>query len=613
MAHRLHNIQKDVLTAIALGEPLQDTMLLLCERVEALSANVICSILRVDEYGRLRTLAAPSLPESYCRAVDGTEVGPTVGSCGTAAFLCRTVEVQDIAADPLWANFKELALGHGLKACWSSPILSVGRVVGTFAFYATECRPPTEFERDIVAACVDLCAIAISVADSRNKVIKLAYTDHLTGLGNRAALRDKADAILAEARDQERDACLFYLDLDGFKAINDLHGHGAGDRVLREVASRLVTLVPQARLVVRLGGDEFVVVLLADSSPSQYERIAQHLCDGVGGRYTVKDGSAATLGVSIGIARFPQDARNVDDLLAYADNALYKAKAQTTAKYVFFDSSMRKDQLRRRALERDINQALDLKQLHVVYQPIINARRGQPAGFEALLRWTHPVKGNIPPGDFITAAESCGAINDLGRYVLGEACREAARWPVPLRISVNVSPAQIATREFARVVEAVLSETGLPPERLELEVTENVFISDPDSAFNTLQHLRKLGISTALDDFGTGYSSLSTLRSFPFDRLKIDRQFVLGMLLNPDDAAIVRSVMALAHSMNMEAVAEGIETEEQKTLLGLMGCDYLQGYLFGKPDRLPVYEALTRIVTAPIAARYQPPFINRRM
>ncbi|MDO9384477.1 MAG: EAL domain-containing protein [Hyphomicrobiaceae bacterium] len=612
MTQRLDAIQKDVLTAIALGQSLESTMLHLCERVEALSSNVMCSILRIDEGGRLRTLAAPSLPEAYCRAVDGTEIGPVVGSCGTAAYYCRPVEVLDIESDPLWANFKDLALRNGLKACWSSPIVSVGRVVGTFAFYATECRSPTDFERNIVTACVDLCAIAISVADSRDRINKLAYTDHLTGLGNRAALRDKADAILADAAQQERDVCLFYLDLDGFKAINDLHSHGAGDRVLREVAARLSALASDADIVVRLGGDEFVVLIQSDGTPLLYERLARILCDGISGRYTIKEGTDAGLGVSIGIARFPQDGKNVDDLLAYADNALYKAKAQATTKYVFFDASMRKDQLQRRALERDISHALELGQLHIAYQPIINARRGKLAGFEALLRWTHPIRGNIPPSDFIAAAEACGAINELGRFALREACKEASRWPAPLRVAVNVSPAQIATNEFARVVEAVLAETLLRPERLELEVTESVFISDPDSAFHTLQHLKKMGISIALDDFGTGYSSLSTLRSFPFDRLKIDRQFVAGMTQNPDDAAIVRSVMALAHSMKMEAVAEGVETEEQKTLLGLMGCDFLQGYLFGKPERFAVYDALTQIVTATAAARYHPPSIPRQ-
>lgn len=609
MRHRLDTIQKDTLTAIALGQSLESTMQHLCERVEALSPDVISSILRIDESGRLRTLAAPSLPKSYCQAVDGVEIGPTVGSCGTAAYYCRSVEVLDIETDPLWANFKDLALRNGLKACWSSPIVSLGRVVGTFAFYAKECRPPTEFERDIVTACVDLCAIAISVADSRDKINKLAYTDHLTGLGNRAALRDKADSILAEAAKRRRDVCLFYLDLDGFKAINDLHSHGAGDRVLREVAARLSAVASDADIVVRLGGDEFVVLLQADGPPSLQERTAQTLCDAISGRYTIKEGTDAGLGVSIGIARFPQDGQNVDDLLAYADNALYKAKAQATTKYVFFDSSMRKDQLQRRALEHDISHALELGQLHLVYQPIINARRGKTAGFEALLRWTHPVKGNIPPNDFIPAAEACGAVNEIGRFALLEACKEAARWPAPFRIAVNVSPTQIATNQFARVVEEVLAETLLSPSRLELEVTESVFISDPDSAFHTLQHLRKMGISIALDDFGTGYSSLSTLRSFPFDRLKIDRQFVSGMTHNPDDAAIVRSVMALAHSMKMEAVAEGVETEEQKTLLGLMGCDFLQGYLFGKPERLAVYGSLTDMVTAPVAARYHPPFV----
>lgn len=582
----LENIQKEFLTAIALGHSLDRITIALCKRVEALAPDCICSILQVDEHRRLKTLAAPSLPLDYVEAVDGIEIGPTVGSCGTAAYFGCPIEVTDIASDPLWAAYKELALSLGLRACWSSPISANGRVVGTFAFYFSQPRGASALERTIVSACVDLCAIAIEQSESRAKIQRLAYFDQLTGLGNRAMLKERGDEVLGVALSEGCNVALCYLDLDGFKAVNDLHGHNCGDQVLAKVGAKLRLLAPNADLVVRLGGDEFVVVQRIDSTPGAVYELAQRLSEGICHRYEIDDGADAVIGVSIGVACFPNDGDNIERLIAHADTALYEVKKRRSGGYMLFDSRMETEQFERRALERDVCLAKDLKQLSLVYQPILSVEAGRPVGFEALLRWHHPLRGSVPTDNFIAAAESSGAIERIGSFALKEACREAATWQNPLRISVNVSPAQIVLGDFAELVESVLADSGLKPQRLEIEVTESLFIRDSDSALRTLNRLRDLGVSIAIDDFGTGFSSLSTLRSFPFDRIKIDRRFVSGMTTAPEDGAIVKAVLALGHAMNLSVVAEGVETEAQRSLLELLGCNYLQGFLFGRP--LPI-------------------------
>ena len=602
---RINLLQKEILTAIALGQPLQEVMQVLCERVESIAPKVICSVLRVDN-GSLQTLAAPSLTQEYCAAVNGILIGPKVGSCGTAAFFGNPIEVDDLASDPLWDDYKALAIAAGLRACWSFPIVSSGRVVGTFAFYSLVPRRLSKFERDVVNACVHLCAIAIADAEAREQIKKLAFSDHLTGLSNRAELRALAEGYLLEATTDGREIALFYMDMDGFKAVNDLHGHAAGDRVLQEVADRLRSVLPNARMLVRLGGDEFVALV---NTNGQYEclELGRKIADGLAGRYNLSDDADVSLRVSIGIARCPTDGNTIDELLSHADTALYRSKRSSTAKFSFFDSSLRKDQLQRRSLERDIVNAVGLGQLSLVYQPIVNARSGRATGFEALMRWKHPTRGNVSPEDFIPAAEAVGAINDLGRFALTVACGAAATWSAPLRIAVNVSPSQITNSDFVRVVTDVLDRTALRADRLELEVTESLFIADSRCALRCLQDLKKLGVKIALDDFGTGFSSLGTLRSFPFDRLKIDRQFVNGMISNPEDAAIVRSVIALARAMNLEVVAEGVELLEHKTMLRMLGCDYLQGYLFGRPQAIGSFDTTITPDEVTNVVKYSPP------
>lgn len=591
---KLRALQREMLVGIASGESLLNVMTSLCYGVESLAPEVICSILDVDSQGRLGFLAGPSLPEVYSRSTNGIPVGPDVGSCGTAIFRKQPVEVVDIETDPLWANYKTLALPYGLRACWSSPIEARdGRVLGAFAFYFRNSRGANDLERLIVKECVNICAMAIENSEARARLNDLAFFDSLTGLGNRATLKNRLGLVLQRAEEMQRSVGIFYIDLAEFKAVNDLHGHAVGDTVLRKVANRLRAVASDSDLIVRIGGDEFLVVKTAGSEETEFELFARKLVDGLSGRYDLDGREHISIDALVGVAHFPVDGKDQDALFAHAETALHRVKRGGQG-YALFDSQMQLEQHKRRALERDVGLAVDRGELSVVFQPQVDAKSGSVGAFEALLRWNHPVHGFISPADFIPAAEASGAIIAMGAFVLREVCKEAAQWTEKLRVAVNVSTAQIVQYDFAYLVKEVLSETGLEPQRLEVEVTESLFIQDPASASMTLRRLKDLGVSVAIDDFGTGYSSLSTLRAFPFDRIKVDRSFISDMVQNSDAAAIVNSVIGLGRAMGLRVVAEGVECQEQLALLRLLGCHEIQGYLFGKPLPVAAYEHLVR-------------------
>ena len=595
---RLRALQREMLVGIASGESLLNVTTLLCHGVETLAPEVICSIVAVDSQSRLRFLAGPSLPEVYGRSANGIAIGPDVGSCGTAIFRKQPVEVLDIETDPLWANYKTLALPYGLRACWSSPIEARdGRVLGAFAFYFRNSRGASDLERLIVKECVNICAMAIENSEARAKLSELAFFDSLTGLGNRATLKNRLGLVLRRAEEMQRSVGVFYVDLAEFKAVNDLHGHALGDIVLCNVANRLRVVASDCDLIVRMGGDEFLVVKTAVSAEPESEQFARKLVEGLSGRYDLDGGEHIAIDALVGVAHFPADGEDHDALLAHAETALRCAKRGGHG-YALFDSKMQLEQHKRRAMERDIGLAIDRGELSVVFQPQVDAKSGSVGAFEALLRWNHPEHGFISPADFIPAAEASGAIIAIGAFVLREVCKEAAQWAEKLRVAVNVSAAQIVQYDFAHLVIEVLSETGLEPERLEVEVTESLFIQDLPSAKATLRRLKDLGVSVAIDDFGTGYSSLSTLRAFPFDRIKVDRSFVADMVQNSDAAAIVNSVIGLGRAMGLRVVAEGVECQEQLALLRLLGCHEIQGYLFGEPLPAEAYAHLTRPVVS---------------
>ncbi len=576
----LNRLRSEALEAVATGESLLAVAESVCRHAERLAPHAVCSILTVDAAGLIHPLAAPSLSPDYSAALEGLAIGPSTGSCGTAAYRGEPVEVTDIASDPLWAPYKELALGHGLRACWSSPIRSrAGRVAGTFAFYYRTPRGPSEAERLIVATAVHLCAIAIEHAEAQQRIERLAYNDTLTGLPNRARFHERVEADLQGGRPVN----LFCLDIDDFKSINDSFGHQVGDRLLQEAARRLEAALPRCAFLARLGSDEFGVVLPASDIDPDGQRIADRLLAAFEPAFVLDHGPISA-GVSIGIARSRCDGDDLQRLGSRADLALQAAKKGGRHTFRLFAPEMEALMQARRDLTEDLRNAIAGNQLHLAYQPLVSLGTGALTGFEALLRWTHPRRGAISPGEFIPLAEETGIIGALGEWVLAEACREASGWPPGICISVNLSPVQLRKPGFALDVIRILGRFEMSPGRLKLEVTETALLADERMSRETLTTLKQFGIEISLDDFGTGYSSLNHLRLMPLDRIKIDQSFIADIDRDKGAAAIVAAVLSLARDLDLETVAEGIETQAQRDWLGAHGCEGGQGYLFGRPE-----------------------------
>lgn len=590
----LKALQHDVLEGLARDLPVHLVMNRLCLQAERLAPGVICSILSVDAERRLHPLAAPSLPEAYSTAIDGLSIGPTTGSCGTAAFLGESVEVVDIESDPLWEDFRDLALQFGLRACWSSPIYAAdGRVVGTFAFYYLSCRGPSTLERTIVHACVNLCAIALEQEERKASIRRLAYFDALTGVANRAALEQRAREALSAAAREKTGVAILWIDLDNFKSVNDTLGHQAGDVLLRTVAQRLSAALRSGEFLARMGGDEFLVLRSPATSVAEITGLAERLIDAA--RQPVElNGARASIGASIGIARAPQDAVDFTELMKKADLALYDAKTTSGVgeSYSFFDREMEQEVASRWQMEQELEQALDRREFELHFQPIVDLAALEVSGFEALLRWRRPGHGLLAPPHFLPAAEKAGLICNIGAWVLREACLLGASLPGHMRIAVNLSPTQLVKPGFALDVAAIIAATGFSPSRLELEITESALLLENTATQACLNDLRALGVSIALDDFGTGYSALSHLRAFPVDRIKIDRSFVQEVDVRRETASIIRAIVGLARELGVKTTAEGIETQSQLRMLHSFGCDEIQGYLISKPKPLAAFREI---------------------
>ena len=461
-------------------------------------------------------------------------------------------------------------------------ITADGRIIEV----AIEARPLSYNGRE---ACV---AVAFDMTERKRaeqRIRHLACHDALTDLPNRAALDEHACEVLARAvRDNSRFAVLC-LDLDRFKQINDLCGHSTGDQVLREVTRRLQAAAEGA-FIARIGGDEFIAIAEQEPLPSSAELLAGRFQAALDDDIEIEE-HRFELGLSIGMSVYPRDGEDVTSLIANADAALYRAKHDGRGAIRFFTATMDRQLRDRRALERDLKSAISNGELSLEYQPQQNAD-GRIIGFEALARWHHPQRGPVPPSDFIPIAEESGLIVELGEWVLREACREAATWHPSLQVAVNVSAIQFQRTALERIVQTVLDETALAPERLELEITEGVLIENVHRAKQTLIELKALGVRLALDDFGTGYSSLSYLQSFPLDRIKIDRTFISNLGRTERSLAIVRAVIGLAHGLGVPVLAEGVETAAQLAAVINEGCDEVQGYLIGRPRPIEAYGAI---------------------
>jgi len=507
-----------------------------------------------------------------------------LGTPLSALFLPDTLEDGDRAERPL---------AFQLRARNSIADLAVKiQAEGSERWWSISAKPQLDAEGEFQGyrgSAKDITA----VRESQRDASRLAQYDSLTGLANRHRMTKRLTATLTAYKAAKRSCALMMLDLDRFKQVNDTLGHPAGDELLKQVAQRLERILAGKGEIGRLGGDEFQVMLPDIDDRGRLGEIAHSVIQMVSQPYSLS-GSRAIIGTSIGIAIAPYDGIDTDELVSSADLALYAAKGGGRGQYRFFSSELKDGARQRRQIEEDLRDALQSDQLEVHYQPIVRTRDHVASGCEALVRWNHPERGWISPAEFIPVAEETSLINSLGEWVLRRACQQATEWPGSLRVAVNVSAIQFSGTDLPKVVKTVLDKTGLEPSRLELEITESVFLGDPQGTGIMLKALKKMGVRLALDDFGTGYSSLGYLSSAPLDKIKIDRSFVAGLTEDENNnAAIITAIVSLALALKMETVAEGVEAMDELDHITRLGASHIQGYIFSKA--IPQDELLARL------------------
>lgn len=586
-AEELQKSRNIVLEQLATGMPLEQVLMTLAQSVERLKRDTICSILLLDEDGvRLRDAASPSLPEFYRKGIDGVEIGPYVGSCGAAAYTREIVIVSDILNHPNWAGLRAQVLPPELRACWSRPVISSSNeVLGTIALYYRQRRAPSQADLEFFRTISHLVGIAVEQRRFQDRIAYLAHCDTMTGLPNRRELQTKLQKFVEEAREARSMMALAIVDIDKFKTINDTYGHPIGDEVIREAARRISESVRSDDMVGRLGGDELAIVFREISDIREIAEIAGRIGAALQQPMQI-GGKSISASISIGVSCFPEHADNSDELFIKADHALYQAKQSGRATYEIYDKELHELIRERQALEHDAAIGIQRNEFSLVYQPQIDLRSGALVGLEALARWHHPLFGEVPPAKFIPVAEASPIIIELGEQLLREACDQAARWHrqglTDVHVAVNVTARQFKDPLFVEKTRRILEQTNLKPTALELEITETLLIDDLEVVEATLRQINALGCTVSIDDFGTGYSSLQYLSRLPFNRLKIDASFVKVLPGDASSAAIVRAILAMAGSLGLSVVAEGVQTCEQAEFLRLNGCGAGQGHLFAR-------------------------------
>lgn len=596
-AQQMESFRAFMLERLNGNVPLQDILRDVVQELEKMLTSSFCSILLLDDEQRLRVGAAPSLPDFYNQAIDGLSIGVGVGSCGNTAFTGQRSVVADIAEHPHWQPLRELAEQAGLRACWSEPVLSADKqVLGTFAIYQPQPAVPGAHELRLLEMVAHFIALAIERKKAEEHIYYLANYDSLTGLPNRSQLDDHLKYALNLAKRSNGHLALMFLDLDHFKDINDTLGHSIGDALLVELASRLRKVLREEDTVTRLGGDEFIF-LLPGTDADGAANVAQKLLDTISEPYRIEEFDL-TVSASIGIALYPNDGEDLESLSKSADAAMYRVKTGGRHGYRFFTPEMHARTQRNLQLVNALRHAQERAQLQLYYQPQADIHTGRVIGAEALLRWHHPEFGMVSPGEFIPVAEDSGLILPIGEWVLRTAVRQAKvcldTGLGPLIMAVNLSAAQFSHPALPELVTRILEAEGLPPEYLELELTEGVSMQNPDAAIDVMNNLHQRGVRMSIDDFGTGYSSLSYLKKFKVYKLKIDQSFVRDISTDSEDKAIVSAVISLAGSLGLRTIAEGVETIEQQEFLREQGCQELQGYLFAKPMPQDQFEAFLR-------------------
>ncbi|MDT8758436.1 EAL domain-containing protein [Sphingomonas psychrotolerans] len=575
-------LQNTILEMVARGEALSAVTEKLCRKVEALAPGAFCSVLEVDAAGLLHPVAGPSLPDHYSAALDGTMIGPMVGSCGSAAYLCEPVAVTDIAVDPRWIGFAELALPLGLRACWSSPIVNARRaVIGTFAFYYRECRGPTPLERQLVSTCVHLCSIAISHHRWQVEQHRRAFEDPLTGLPNRAAFAAALEHLPCDAPDSWG---LLMVDLDNLKIVNDTFGHHIGDRLIEAAAERVADAVAPHKAY-RLGGDEFAVLVRSAASSADLEKAADSVLAALaapvdcGGHSTAPSATIGSAILSLG--------DTAERVRQNADIALYHAKETLRGGFVHYSPHIGSRITKRLEAIRQVDAALREDRLLAYYQPIYRLDSRAIVGFEALCRMREADR-LVPTADFQDATGDLWIATALTERMLGLVAADIKAWMdrglLVDHVSVNLCAADLHGGQIADQLRRTMGAAGVPLDRIVLEMAEAAYVGQPDHAIaRQLVSLRQQGVRVALDDFGTGISSLTRFMTAPLDFLKIDRKLVERLARDRISGAIVEALLHIAREAGVHVVAEGVETAEQADLLSAAGCNFAQGYFFSEP------------------------------
>lgn len=579
-----------VFELILSGAPVPETLDRLVRALEAYIPEGVGSIRLLDpETGLLRSVAAPSLPPEYVEAVTGYT---TLADIDAFLDATETQVLVDLEHDGTRPELSALCVAHGLRGMWAAPIRSPdgSEFLGLFAFFVPTVREPHPSELAILERARDLAALAIDRDARTQELGRLALHDTLTGLPNRALAQDRLEHALERLAqiDDDTHVAVLFVDLDRFKLVNDGLGHETGDELLVEVSRRLAATVRRQDTIARIGGDEFVVLCEDLRDEDQAVELADRAARAFAEPFALSH-AEVTVSASIGIAVTNRSSDRAMSLLQDADAAMYRAKRRGGARHELFDEAMHTQAVSRLLTERALRRALDRDELRVLFQPEFDLASGEPVALEALLRWEHPVRGIVVPGDFLRVAEETGIIVPMGAWVIARACEVArtarhAGGERPLTVSVNVSARQLQRPDFAELVARTASDAGVDPTSLCLEISESAVLDDLDTTAEALRSLDAVGVQLAIDDFGTGGSSLTYLRHFPFAKLKIDRMFVEGLGRSAADDAIVAATIDMAHALDMIVSAEGVETEEQRLRLVDLGCDRAQGYHLGKPE-----------------------------
>lgn len=578
-----HNVK--ILKMIATGIKAIDIYDAIALMYEGRHKGLRCSLLELED-GKLLHGGAPSMPQEYCEAVHGLEYGPSVGSCGTSTYFGQRVLVENIETDPKWENIKQYALPHGMRSCWSEPIIdSSGKVLGAFGMYYNHPALPNDEESDDLLSAARLAGIVMERDQSQKRIRELAYNDELTKIANRASFYRELEKLIYISERTKKSFGLLYIDLDDFKGVNDTLGHDNGDILLKETAKRLESVCRDSDFVARLSGDEFCVLITELEDDYTSSVVAQRCLDAMSRRIELS-GRIITPTCSIGIGHFPDDAKDFSTIMKVTDTALYYAKEQGKNQYAFYKSELSRQAEYRFKMEQGLREAIEKEELTLVYQPQIDTKTNKIFGFEALARWNHKSLGSISPVEFIPIIERIGMMKQFTRWVVLTACNQAVAWKKmnksAFQMSVNISPKYFLDKEMVPLIKETIYVTGILASDLMLEVTESVVQTD-ERNLSIFQSLKELGVSIAIDDFGIGYSSFASLKHLTVDHLKIDKYFIDEILTDLKIRFLVKSMIELGQHMEYGIVVEGVETQEQLVILEELGCEIVQGYLFSKP------------------------------